>query len=268
MARFQSFGITAGALFLLIFIWTLKAEQTLGPSSFISGWAVFSVLVMLALFNGRKRLPFLPLASASWWFRFHITFGFLVVAFFWLHTGISWPDSLYNQVLVLMFYSVSILGIIGLVIEKTYPKSLTQSGEEYIYERIPAGVAQIRQQAESLVEECTLKTGSDTLARHYLEKNSLGWFFFRPRFFFNHIVLGRSAEHWVRHQCSLLERYLNEDEQTYMEKIFALADTKRKMDFHYSLQRVLKGWLLVHVPLATGLMAMALWHLIVIQVYL
>ena len=167
-----------------------------------------------------------------------------------------------------MFYSVAITGIIGLVIEKTYPKALTQSGVEYIYERIPAEVAEIREAAESLIEECTRETRSDTLAKYYLDKNSLGWFFFRPRFFFNHIVLGQTAEHWVQQQCSLLERYLNQDEQAYLKKIFTLADTKRKMDFHYSVQRVLKGWLLIHVPLATGLMILAFWHLIVVQVYL
>lgn len=268
MARLWGFGITAGAFFSLILVWTLKAEQTLGPFSFISGWAVFGVLIALALFNGRKRLPFLPLCSASWWFYFHITSGFLAVLLFWLHTDISWPNSLYNKILVCMFYSVSFIGIIGLFIEKVYPKALTQSGCEYIYERIPAEIADIREKAESLILECTQKTGSDTLAKYFLEKNSLGWFFFRPRFFINHIFLGQAAQHWVQHQCSLIERYLNKDEQIYMKKISILADTKRKIDFHYSVQRVLKGWLLIHVPLASGLIVLALWHLIVVQVYL
>jgi len=268
MARIWRFGITAGAFFSLIFVWTLKAEQTLGPSTFISGWAVFGVLVALALFNGRKRLPFLPLASASWWFCFHIAGGFLALFLFWLHSDISWPKSLYNQILVIIFYSVSITGVLGLVIEKIYPKSLTQCGVEYIYERIPAGIAEIREEAESMIVECTRKTGSDTLARHYLDKKSLHWFFIRPRFFFNHIFLGQAAQHWVQNQSSLLERYLSEDEQIYLKKIFTLVDTKRKMDFHYSVQRVLKGWLLIHVPLSTALMALAVWHLIVVQVYL
>ncbi len=268
MTRLWGFVITAGAFFSLILIWTLKVEHDLGPSTFISGWAVFSVLVMLALFNGRKRLPFLPLAPASWWFSFHIIGGLLAVLLFWLHSDISWPKSLYNQILVFMFYTVSITGIIGLVIEKIYPKSLTQSGVEYIYERIPAGIAKIREEAESLVVECTQKTGSDTLARHYLDQKSLYWFFLRPRFFFNHIFLGQYAHRWVQHQCSLLERYLDEDERVYLSKLFTLADTKSKMDFHFSVQRVLKGWLLIHVPLATGLMVLAFWHLIVVQVYL
>jgi hypothetical protein len=268
MTRLWGFGIIAGAFFSLIFIWTLKVDQTLGPSNFISGCAVFGVLVALALFNGRKQLPFLPLCSASWWFLFHISVGFLAVGLFWLHTDIAWPKSLYNQILAFLFYSVSITGIIGLIIEKIYPKSLTQAGVEYIYERIPARIAEIRAEAESLIEKCTQTTGSDTLARHYLDDKSLHWFFVRPRFFFNHIFLGRAAQHWVEHQCSLLERYLDETEQTYLDKIETLADTKRKMDFHYSVQRVLKGWLMVHVPLATALVVSALWHLIVVQVYL
>lgn len=268
MTRIWGFGITFGAFFFLILVWILKVDQALGPANFISGWAVFAVLLALALFNGRKRLPFLPLASASWWFYFHIFGGFLVVFLFWLHTDISWPNSLNNQLLVFMFYSVSITGIMGLFIEKTYPKSMTQTGVEYIYERIPAGIAEIREEAESLILKCTEETGSDTLAKHYMDKKSLHWFFIRPRFFLNHIFLGREARHWVQHQCSLLERYLDQDEQSYLKKISILADTKRKMDFHYSVQRVLKGWLLIHVPLSAGLMILAIWHLIVVQVYL
>ena len=118
---------------------------------------------------------------------------------------------------------------------------------------------------EKLILECTEKTGSDTLAKHYLE--TLGWFFQRPRFFTNNIFGGRNSQNWINQQCEILERFLNEPEREYLKQIFTLAEIKIKIDYHYCLQTMLKSWLLVHIPLAAAAMVMAVWHLIVIQVF-
>ena len=265
MTKVWGFGGAAAVFFSLIWLWARQVENNLGVSSFISGWALFAILVALALYSMRKRLPFLPLVSSSRWFIFHTVGGLLAISLFWLHAGFSWPKDFYSQVLTFMFYAVSLSGIIGFVIEKTYPNILTQSGVEYIYERIPGNIADIRQKAENLIIECTQETGSDTLAQHYMD--TLHWFFQRPRFFMNHVLRGQNAQNWVQQQCSLLERYLNIQERTYLNEIFTLADTKRKIDFHYSIQTILKGWLLVHVPLSATVMTLVVWHLIVIQVY-
>lgn len=265
MTKLWRLEITAAVFFSLIWIWTLQTDNALGFSSFVNGWALFCVLASLALFSARKRLPFLPLASASRWFLIHTVTGVLAVFLFWLHSGISWPNVFHEQLLTLLFYATSLSGVAGLVIEKTYPHFLTRSGVEYIYERIPGNIARIRGEAESLLLECTRETGSDTLAQHYLD--TLHWFFQRPRFFISHVFRSQHAQFWVHQQFSLLERYLNEKEQAYLNKIFTLADTKRKIDFHFSIQTVLKGWLLIHVPLSAAVMTLVFWHLIVIHVY-
>ena len=212
------------------------------------------------------RLPFLPLINAHQWLLLHIVVGFLALFLFWVHAGVIWPQGFYNQVLAFLFYGSILSGILGMILEKVFPMFLTRIGQECIYERIPQEIAELRSKAEDLVLECAEKTGSDTLARHYLE--TLRWFFQRPRFFGNHILGGQNAEHWVRQQCSILKRFLDEKERGYLDQIFVLADTKRKIDCHYAVQTLLKGWLLVHVPLAAGLAAMAIWHLIIIQVFL
>ena len=191
--------------------------------------------------------------------------GFLALFLFWLHADVLWPKGLYVQILAVLFYGTTLSGILGLTMEKIYPNLLTRVGLECIYERIPRDLAEIRNKAENLVLECTEKTGSDTLAKHYLE--TLGWFFQRPRFFLNNIVGGQDSHNWINQQCAILERFLNEAEREYMKQIFTLAEIKRKIDHHYSLQTMLKSWLLIHIPLAAGAMVMAVWHLIVIQVY-
>jgi hypothetical protein len=49
--------------------------------------------------------------------------------------------------------------------------------------------------------------------------------------------------------------------------VYSLAYKKRKIDFHYALQTLLKTWLLVHIPMAAAVTAMVIWHLILIMVF-
>jgi len=255
----------AALLFLVTWVWTIQIDRSLGISAFASGWILFGILAFLSLFSARKRLPFLPLASSSRWFHLHAVGGFLALFLFWLHTGGMWSQGLYGQILTALFYITSISGVGGLVIEKIYPRQLTYSGIEIIYERIPGEIAEIREEVESLILKCTEETGSSTLAEHYLE--TLSWYFQRPRFFMNNIFGSHLSQHWVRQQCMILERFLDKNERKYLDGIYVLAEKKRKIDFHYALQTLLKTWLLVHIPLAAAVMAMVFWHLILIQVF-
>jgi hypothetical protein len=255
----------AALLFLVTWIWIAQIDRSLGNSAMASGWILFGILAFLALFSARKRLPFLPLAPASFWFLLHSIGGFLVLFLFWLHTGGIGAKGFYGQVLTVLFYVTSVSGILGLIIEKIFPRQLTCSGAEVIYERIPEELAEIRQEVESQVLKCTEETGSGTLAEHYLE--TLRWYFQKPRFFINNVFGSHLSQHWVRQQCMILERFLNEKERLYLDRVYNLAEKKRKIDFHYALQTVLKTWLLVHIPFAGAVMAMVLWHLILILVF-
>jgi hypothetical protein len=255
----------ATLLFLGTWQWTLQIDRSLGFSAFASGWVLFSVLAFLALFSIRKRLTFMPLAPASFWFMLHAVGGFLALFLFWLHTDGLGSKGFYGQVLTVLFYITSISGVIGLFIEKVFPRQLTCSGGEVIYERIPAEIAGIKEKVESLILKCTEETGTSTLGQHYLE--TLNWYFQKPRFFINNIFGSHISQHWVRQQCVILERFLSTKECEYLDKLYTLAERKRKIDFHYALQTLLKTWLLIHIPLAAAVIAMVIWHLILILVF-
>ena len=182
-----------------------------------------------------------------------------------MHTRTLWPSGFYEQLLALLFYFVSLTGVVGHVLQRTYPSRLTQSGIEVMYERIPAELAAIREEVESLVLKCTEESGSDTIARHYLE--TFSWFFSRPRYMWSHAIGSRRAAHWVRNEVTNLRRYLNDAEQTYLDRLAELAFTKNRIDYHYAAQSIMKMWLLIHLPLAVAVLALALWHTILVHVY-
>ena len=265
LPRGWGYASLAALIFISTWAWAVRIENSLGISDFSTGWVLFFVLALLALFGVRKRLPFLPLGPASRWLKLHVVGGFMAVLMFWLHTDEVWPNSFYGQLLTVLFYAISISGVIGLLMETVFPSQLTNTKMEVIYERIPKELAEIRNEVEALVEECTKENASNVLAEHYLE--TLRWYFQRPRFFMSNVCGSEKPQHWVHQQCVILERFLDEKERKYLDKVYLLAEKKRKIDFHYALQKMLKTWLLIHIPLAGAVMVMVFWHLIVIQVF-
>ena len=263
--RRLAYIILAVALFVLAALQVQVDSRTLQEPTALIGYYLFGLMLFLGLFNLRKKLSMIPLGKASAWLRMHAFGGALTVGLFWLHTGSLWPNGAYEQVLALTFYLVSITGFVGYVLLKIYPSRLTEMGIEVIYERIPAEIAAMREEAEAIILKSTEETGSDTIARHYQE--TFHWFFARPRHFWSHILGSREGPHWVRHETTNMRRYLIEEEQAHFDRLTDLAYTKTRVDFQYAVQTVMKGWLLIHLPLSVAVMTLATWHFILVHVY-
>ena len=261
----MTFCVLSAAVFGLTAWAARDTWENLGNPAILTGYTLFVLMLLLGFFNARKRLSMLPIGRASVWLAFHVVAGILAMAMFWLHTGTIWPVGLYEQVLTALFYLVSVSGIAGYGLSRMLPRRLAQTEIEIIFERIPAELAEIREKIEALVLECTEKTGSDTVAQHYI--GTLSWFFARPRFRISHIVGGDAAGHWLRGPGSAARRYLNDPEKPYFDQIIELGELKCLIDRHYACQELLKKWLLVHVPLAMAVILVAVWHLILVNVY-
>ena len=169
-------------------VYTYLADLELQRSEFLTGYTLFAVMLALALFNARKKLSMVPLVRSAYWLAIHVVGGVAAVILFFIHTGSAWPTGGYEQALALIFYLVSLSGIFGYAVQRVYPRRLVRTDFEIIFERIPHELAEIREKAEAEIRTCTEETGSDTLARHYME--TLSWYFRRPRYFLNNAVGG------------------------------------------------------------------------------
>jgi hypothetical protein len=257
-------GVGVGA-WLAVAGAALHAERTLRDGSLITGYALFGLVLALALFNLRKRFIVLPLGTVRAWMSAHLVLGAIAVPLYFQHAGSLWPEGFYERALAASFYVVMASGAAGYALERLLPLRLTHLEFEVVYERIPTEIAALVERAEALVEKAARDTGSDTLGRYYTE--SLHWFFRRPRFLLSHLFgSGRSAR-WVRAHAQAARRYLNDAERGVLDQIEQLALRKAQLDAHYALQSVLKLWLFVHVPGAVFLVGLACWHLLVVHVY-
>jgi hypothetical protein len=222
-------------------------------------------MVFLALYNGRKKLSMLPLGQVSTWLSLHVVVGVATLALFVLHTGVFWPMGWVDRALALLFYLVSLSGLGGYALQLLLPGRLTRSGPEIIYERIPAEIATLRDAAEQAVAAAAEQSGFDTLGRYYVQ--TLSWYFARPRFWLSHVFGGRHAEYWLQQRLTTIRHHLSDAERPLLDRLAQLGAAKTAVDTQYAMQSVLKGWTLLHVPLAAALLTLAAWHLILVHVY-
>jgi hypothetical protein len=255
--RIRNAGLTAMAV-AAAWLWIRSLQRNLESSSFTSGYLLLAAVLFLALFNARKKLPFLPLGSSTAWLQWHLYVGIGSVGLFVLHAGDLWRAGLLNASLAGVYLATAASGIVGLYLTRTIPPQLARVGHEVIYERIPTLRQQVRQQAGEVVLGAVAASGTTTLADFYVARlydffhRSPGlWYLFRPT-----TTLRRS----LMRELQTLRRYLSEQEQAACERLFSLLRRNDDLNFHEARQRLLKTWLFVHIGLTYSLVVLALLH--------
>lgn len=228
------------------------------PLAIITGALLFALVVLLTLFNARKKLPFLPLLKASAWMQFHAYAGWLSVFVFMLHMGWRWPNGALEQALAAVFVVVAGSGVLGMILSRALPTRMTRAGDPVVFERIPGLVMRLREHIDELILKTEEATGSTTLAdfhgahlRRYLQSKP-SWFAF---------LADRDQRHArVRAELGSTRRYLNAEESEAAEELCEAIEAKHNLDYQYSAQRLLKLWLFVHIPLTYSLIIIAAVH--------
>jgi len=242
-----------------------KQDLVLGHPEIETGWLLLASIVFLVLYNIRKKLSMLPLGRSSDWLVLHVAVGVGVIVVYALHARTLWPNG-YELLLALLFYVVVLSGIAGYILQRVLSSALTKIRNEFIWERIPGELYELRREAEEIIIECAEKTGSEVLPRLYRE--NLHWYFRKPRFVFSSLIVPDTASYWLRYHFDSVSIYLQGGEHEYRSRLQALAYIKMDLDRSYILQRLLKVWLLVHVPATYAFLVLVVWHAILVHVYL
>jgi hypothetical protein len=269
MSRFgrQSF---VGILMLLLasagaVIAHRRWSQELPNYAYLSGWVLMAVMILLALYNMRKRLPFLSLGSSEAWLQVHVYAGFFTVLLFLIHINFHMPTGWFEGALAWLYLLVTGSGIVGLFFSRVLPRRLATRGGEVIYEKIPALRHALRQEAEALAlpgGASPTAPQSAAIADFYLQ--NLHEFFQGPKYFWPHLLDSRRPLNALMRELDDVRRYLNETERTTLQKLSDLVRRKDGLDYHHALQATLKLWLFVHLPLTYSLMIFSVLHIIIV----
>ncbi len=237
-----------------------RFHHALPDYAFLTGWILFGAMVVLALFNARKKLPFLPLGKAETWLQIHIYLGFFTVVLLLIHLNFRLPRGWFETALASLFALVSASGVVGLFFSRTLPRRLATRGGEVLFEKIPALRHALKAAAESLALGADAK--SPFIAEFYTHR--LAPFFSGPRHFWLHVCESRRPLNALIAEIDDLRRFANTAESEKIERLAALARQKDGLDYHRALQLALKLWLFVHIPLTYGLMIFTLVHIILV----
>lgn len=260
-------GFTAGLLILsaaTFFAWHVL-RAALRPDAIYTGLLLLSLVLALALFNVRKKLPFLPLIKAATWLQIHIYAGWFCLFVFLLHIRFQIPGGAFESTLAGVFCVVVLSGFFGLFISRDLPPRMARSGEPLLYERIPAYRLRIQAEVENLVRRAERETESSTLGDFYVEY--LREFFTdRPSAL---SALRRSERKWhaLLAETTALDRYLNDAEKVIAAEVRDWIETKHNLDFQDASQRLLRFWLFIHIPFTYSLILLGIVHGVIATLY-
>ncbi len=251
---------------ILVLLVAQVDRANLGQTNFLSGWVLCVLMLLLALFNLRKKLPVLRLGSSASWTQLHIYTGMLSLVLFLVHLDFSLPNGKLEVILAGLFSLVALSGVLGLWLSRSLPARLTRRGENILFERIPAFRAHLRDEVEELARKAAEEHGSHTLPQFYTER--LQAFFAGPRNFWSHLLESRRPFHDLEGRLRAMERYLNDEERAILAQIIDRVGTKDDLDYQYAGQALLKYWLFVHIPLTYGLLLCMAVHALTVYVFM
>lgn len=231
----------------------------------VSGWVLFGLLLALALFTIRKKLPFLPLFTAASWLQVHLYAGVLSVVLFLGHIKMAVPNGTLEIGLTVLFLLVVGSGLVGWGLSRIIPKRLTTRGSQVIYERIPEFRKRLGERAASVVEQAIEDTGTATIPDFHAKR--LIAFFAGPQNFWPHLFQSNRPRVRLSNELAAMDRYLNDVERTHVGELSQLVQFKDDLDYQYAHQTMLKYWLFVHIPLTYSLLMVALVHGILMLAY-
>jgi hypothetical protein len=262
-ARQRLFGLSFLLLGSGTILWAYHRFAAAIPRfAYLSGWVLFALMLILAAYNGRKKLPFLPAGRSETWLQFHVWAGLLTVVVFLAHIAFRRPTGWFEGSMACLYLLVTLSGIAGWILSRRIPKRLTTRGGEVIFERIPAIRVAVKTQAEGLVLTSVSEARSTTIADFYSQ--DLKRFFEKPQNFWRHVFESRYPLNTLLNKINELNRYLNDKEREMLSQIANLVRQKDGLDYHYSLQLLLKSWLFVHIPLTYSLLLFTFVHIVLV----
>jgi hypothetical protein len=247
---------TAGVVILVVYValaWSAPWKPgRLG--GLVAGTAAAALFVNAALYPARRRLGAWPLGTARRWLQLHIYGSVLAVLLVLVHMGFEWPAGTFGWLLCGLTVWTVLTGAVGVYLQKSLPVALARNLKvEAIYERIPALVDQLVQEADAV-----MLGASDVMTRVY--RTEIRPVIARPMPRWSYVMDMTAGRARQTELLSRIGRYLEGLERDRIVALDGIVNDKFDLDAHMSVQRALRTWLVTHVPPAMVLMGLLVVH--------
>lgn len=231
------------------------------PGGLVFGALGAAIFFIDALYPLRRRLLAWPLGNAQRWLQFHLYGGVLACLFVFLHMGWAWPAGLMGWGLLALTLWVTGSGLLGVALQKWLPTVITGNfSVEAIYERIPEMTQRLLGEADELLKDCSEGLEQVYVAdiRPLLVTPAPSW-----SYVFN-VRLRRTRRLGPLRDVA---PFIGAGERERLDDLTTLVNEKLELDAHYSLQRALKAWVLLHLPPAFLLLGLLVAHIYAVWIH-
>ena len=255
------------------------------PLGIVYGIAGFACMTFVTLLALRKKFPIWRIGRTQTWMRGHLWLGALSLPLILLHSGFLFGYGL-TSILMWLFLAVYASGVLGAWLQHAVPRRLLREVPmETIYEQIGRVREQLLDEADSVVADACGKleveiavpagaapAGATALAT-VLRPGTRGADDTAPlrEFYLQEMrpfVRAPSRAHALADATraaalfTTLRPLLAAPQQGAIADLESICDEERQLLRQERLHGLLHAWLIVHVPLAYAVMALAIVHIV------
>ncbi len=239
------------------------------------------LIIFEGLLGARQKVPVWRLGRVQTWMRAHLWLGLLSGVFILLHGGFAMGHGL-TRVLMILFILVTLSGIVGVALQHSLPRRLTQSiPMETTFEQIDRVCELLVKEAEELIAAALKQavpaqaqsaaagaaTATTTVAvaedpapatlRKYCDEEVFP--FLQPR----GLTGSRTrAERRAQAAVSRLRTLLPPPFHDTLDGLREICGERAQLDRQRRMHYWLHGWLFVHVPLSYAVLVLGAVHAI------
>jgi hypothetical protein len=245
----------AGAVLVVVFL----ASAARWPWSPKRGLGLFFGFLATALFVFEMIYPFRrprarPLRTAKAWAQAHVYLGVVALLAVLIHAGFRAPRGGLGWALLTLSVWTTASGLLGVWLQKWIPAALAEGLRvEALYERIPELMANLVTEADALM------AGADDVSERFYRtevRPSLS----RPNPSWGFLLDVRASRDRALEPFRRVAEFVTADQKERIDDLMSIYTEKIELDAHYSLQGILRRWLLLHVPTAGLLMGLLAIH--------
>jgi len=220
-----------------------RGGSAIGLAFGVTGYAL---MLYAGLLGARKKVPVWRLGRAQTWMRGHLWLGLLSFPLILFHGGFAFRGLL-TALLMLLFFIVIVSGIFGAALQHYLPRMVTaQVPMETIYEEIPHVRAQLREEADQLVESAaSIEVEHESKVR------------FREAYF---ATIRPHLERPRPEMFQPLRLALPAELHGVLDDLENICEEQRQLNRQARFYQWLHAWLLVHVPLSIALLVLGGVH--------
>jgi hypothetical protein len=233
-----------------------------GDGSGLTFGTLAAVLTFIgALYPFRRRLLIWPVATAQDWLQVHVYGSTLAGLFVLIHVGFRWPNGQFGWWLFGLSMWTTVSGLMGVGLQKWVPALLAAHlTVEAIYERIPELIEQLQGEAAG-----TMEGASDVLQRFYDAQVQPALAGLTPSW--SYVLDVHRGRDQRLAPFEHLRSFVGDEDKQRLVDLKAIVTEKLELEAHYSVQRALRLWPVLHVPPAVLLLAAVIVHVAAVWYY-